>query len=144
MVRSSFASPKQIVLKSFSCCVDLMGDVRNSTKKAFRPISSFCLFFLSSEFGRFSLMIKMLKKKKWKQLLFFFLSVFNNDLPSSSSLTHCLKMTKISHFWNLLINYVQCRFWRENSNLRINLARFARIVVKWDFIRIFQTMWSPF
>ena len=66
VVRSSFASPKQIVLKSFSCCVDLMGDVRNSTKKAFRPISSFCLFFLSSEFGRFSLMIKMLKKKKVK------------------------------------------------------------------------------
>ena len=34
-------------------------------------------------------------------------------------------------------------FWRENSNIfkkKINVARFARKIIKWEFLRDFQTL----
>ena len=53
----------------------------------------------------------------------------------ASKLNHlkkCRKLAKIVHF----------DFWRENSNIvamKIKVARFARIFVKWDILGDFQT-----
>ena len=59
-----------------------------------------------------------------------------------------------TNFWNIwifapkliriLLIHSNVDFWRENSNIstkKINVARFARKIVKWDFFRDFQTLW---